>query len=190
MTTGSKLSDLPDIGVALAQTDHVYVTRGTTSYRAAISRMRLLAAQISDSTATGQALMTAATAAAARSALGLGTLAVQATVGAGQIDAAAVTLAMMDALSTDSIIIGVANRPTAFPTGAVGQDVMGAATVANARTALSLDSQPAIANESAYTGIDNTQVGTVYATVADLNALRTSYNSALATLRTLLLLDP
>lgn len=190
MTTGSKLSELPDIGVNLAQTDRVYVTRGTTSYRAALSRMRLLAAQISDSTAVGQALMAAATQAAGRSALGLGTLAVQSTVALGQLDAAIVTLAAMADLATDDIIIGVGNRPTAFPTGAVGQDLMGAATVANARTAISLASQPAIANQSAYTGIDNAQVGSVYATVADLNALRTSYNSALATLRTLLLLDP
>lgn len=137
MTDGSLLEDLTELAGTLAQTDLIYCKRGVDSRKVLASNLRILAAQISNGSATGLAVLTSADAAAARTALALGALAVLATVGTAQITDANVTLAKLANLADDSVIMGDAsNRPTAFATTAIGQALMAAADEAAARAAI------------------------------------------------------
>jgi hypothetical protein len=184
MTDGFKLSELADLGVALASTDRLYVVRGTTSYHITGAELRIDADQIRDAGVFGLTLLATANVGAARTALGLGSLAQESTVGTAEIDNEAVTLAKMADLTDGDLIIGDGtDRPSALSTTALGRSLL----VASPET----DVPDAADDESAaYTGQDNAQVGSVYAKSVDLNALRVGYedlrgvvNDALAVLR-------
>lgn len=191
MTDGFKLSELADLGVAMAGTDRLYLVRGTTSYRITGAEIRIDASQIRDAGAFGLTMLATASDTTARSALGLGGLAVLSAVGTAQITDATVTLAKLAALADGSIIIGDGtNRPAALATSSLGRSLLAAS--AGAAVADAADDESA-----AYTGQDNAQVGSVYAKVADLNALRVAYedlradfNTLLARLRALALIAP
>lgn len=132
-TEGLKLSELDDIGVALAGTDQIYVIRGSSRYRSPMSRARITATQISNGSALGIAILTAVDVAAVFAALGIGALAELDTVGTGEIDDEAVGVDQMADLLQNSLLIGDGtNRPIAFPTGTVGRNLVGAETAPTA----------------------------------------------------------
>lgn len=138
-TDGLKLSELADIAVALAGTDQFYVIRGSNRYRTPLSRLRVTASQISNASAIGRSLLTAADLAAVLTALGLGALADLDTVGTAQIDAEAVTLALMADLGERRLIIGDAtNRPATLLTSTTIRDLLGAANPTDAKAILEI----------------------------------------------------
>lgn len=106
-------------------------------------------------------------------------------------DAGATGLALMAAagssdvideltLSTDSVWIGgAADAVEEFPLSDLGKILMQADPAADVADAADDESTP-------YTGIDNAQVGDVYAQLTDLNALAVAYEDLRVTYNTLL----
>lgn len=136
---GSKLTALAGLDGPMAGTDLLYVVRGGSQYKATLAQLRIAAAQVSDATALGRSLLTAATAVDIRTAAGLGALAVLATVGSSQIDNAAITLDKLANLATGSLLLGDgANRPAPFGTSEIGLALLAAADDMTARTILGL----------------------------------------------------
>ncbi len=118
---GSKLTALGAASGTIGTTDLIYLVRGGTQYKATLSQLRIGSAQISDATALGLALLTAANPAAAGVSLGLGDLAYDDTVGTSEIDNAAVTLDKLVNLTDQSILLGdVSNRPAELPVSDLG----------------------------------------------------------------------
>ncbi len=142
MTVGSELSALSALSGVSTGSDLLYTVRGVgagSGKKMTVSQLRITASQISDSGSIGQSLMQATSAGGARTTLGLGALAILATVGTGNIDDASVTLAKMAALVEDSIIIGDAtNRPAAFALSSIGKALMQAADTATAQSEIGL----------------------------------------------------
>jgi len=170
MTEGNKLSELTALGT-MQQTDRLYAVRGSESYSALVSDLRILAAQVSDASEAGRSVLTAANVAAIRTVLELASMALQA--------ASAVAITGGTAKFTGDALAAAADGEVAVSAGVVdtgnglryrGDQVVGP------RGAAIADADEAEDDESAaFTGIDNAQVGEVYAQLADLNALRAAY---------------
>ncbi len=168
MTDGAKLSDIDFLGGAVTPTDLLYLVRAAVSYKILVSQLRITSAQLSDATTFGRDILSAADAAAVRTLLSLGALAVLNSVGTSQIDDASVTIAEMDDLPEGSLIVGDAsNRPAIVsPMAAIADGTDDESTP--------------------YTGIDNTVVTADYAQLTDLNALAAAYEDLRAKFNTLL----
>ncbi len=113
--TGERLSELTTLPSALVATDVIYVIRSGVSYKAPQTLIAIPASQISDASTIGKAILTAASAAAARGELGLGALALLSALNAtSQLGDGIVTADKLANLSEGEILIGNASsRPEA-----------------------------------------------------------------------------